>query len=106
RAQLVRVPKAGSSEASVLARLLGGCKPRGPCCRFPGDPPGSCPARHLMCPAVTGCTGHSMPGGARQKLQDPSVFSMSNLRDVVDRLVSGFFYTAPHSPACAQSESV
>lgn len=47
-----------------------------------------------------------MPGGARQKLQDPSVFSMSNLRDVVDRLVSGFFYTAPHSPACAQSEGV
>ncbi|CAN0550029.1 unnamed protein product, partial [Ectocarpus sp. 12 AP-2014] len=31
RLQLVRVPKAGSSEASVIARRLGGCVPRGPC---------------------------------------------------------------------------
>lgn len=104
--QLVRIPKAGSSEASVIARHLGGCKPRGPCCSFPGDPPGSCPARHLMCPEVEGCTGHFMPGGAKDKLKDPSVFSMSNLRDVVDRLVSGFFYTDPHSPPCAHGENV
>lgn len=34
------------------------------------------------------------------------VFSMSNLRDVPDRLVSGFFYTAPHSPTCARQEIV
>lgn len=35
-------------------------------------------------------------------LQDPTVFSMTNLRGVVDRLVSGFFYTKPHSPRCAR----
>lgn len=51
--QLVRVPKAGSSEISLIARRLGGCTPRGPCCNWPGDPPGSCPAKGLMCPAVS-----------------------------------------------------
>lgn len=50
--QLLRVPKAGSSGASVIARRLGGCMPPGPCCRFPGDPPRSCPAHGLMCPRV------------------------------------------------------
>lgn len=34
------------------------------------------------------------------------VFSMSNLRDVSDRLISGFFYTAPHSPMCARQQNV
>ena len=47
-----------------------------------------------------------MSHDARAALQDPSVFSMSNVRDVVDRLVSGFFYTAPHSPECARREIV
>ncbi|CAN0357361.1 unnamed protein product [Ectocarpus sp. 6 AP-2014] len=51
RLQLVRVPKAGSSEASVIARRLGGCVPRGPCCMMPGHPPGSCPSEGLMYPA-------------------------------------------------------
>ena len=50
--QLVRVPKAASSAASEIARRLGGCTPRGPCCRFPGSPRGSCPAKDLMCPTV------------------------------------------------------
>ena len=40
------------------------------------------------------------------KLMDPAVFSMSNLRHVVDRMVSGFFYTKPHSPHCAQGDTV
>lgn len=40
------------------------------------------------------------------KLKDPAVFSMSNLRHVVDRMVSGFFYTNPHSPHCAQEDTV
>ncbi|CAM9301460.1 unnamed protein product [Ectocarpus sp. 4 AP-2014] len=39
-------------------------------------------------------------------LEDPGVFSMSNLRDVVDRMVSGFFYVHPHSPPCARMENV
>eukprot|EP00903_Cladosiphon_okamuranus_P018398 g16922.t1 len=104
--QLVRVPKAGSSEASVIARRLGGCVPRGPCCKFPGDPPGSCPAVGLMCPMVHGCAGHNMGLKALDILEDPAVFSMTNLRGVVDRLVSGFFYTKPHSPKCAREDVV
>lgn len=31
---------------------------------------------------------------------------MGNLRDVVDRIVSGFFYTPPHSPPCARGTNV
>ena len=38
--QLVRVPKSASSSASVIARRLGGCMPRGPCCNSPGELPG------------------------------------------------------------------
>lgn len=38
--------------------------------------------------------------------RDPKVFSMSNMRDVKDRIVSAFFYTAPHSPACARRDTV
>lgn len=63
----------------------------------------------LCCPVfekVAGCTSHFVGGKKRRLLRDPSVFSMSNLRDVVDRLVSGFFYAAPHSPACAQLDRV
>ncbi|CAM9359759.1 unnamed protein product [Ectocarpus fasciculatus] len=104
--QLIRVPKAGSSEASVIARRLGGCVPRGPCCRFPGDPPGSCPLEGLMCPMVTGCTSHRMDPTTTTMLEDPSVFSMTNIRGVVDRMVSGFFYTDPHSPPCAWKDDV
>lgn len=39
-------------------------------------------------------------------LKDPGVFSMTNLRGVVDRLVSGFFYSKPHSPLCAREDVV
>ncbi|CAM9422857.1 unnamed protein product [Ectocarpus fasciculatus] len=98
--QLVRVPKAGSSEASVIARRLGGCVPRGPCCRFPGNPPGSCLRKDLLCPAVKGCTAHRMDSTKATMLEDPSVFSMTNFRGVVDRMVSGFFYGYGHSPPC------
>ncbi|CAN0194624.1 unnamed protein product [Pylaiella littoralis] len=104
--QLVRVPKAGSSEISLIARRLGGCTPRGPCCNWPGDPPGSCPAKGLMCPAVVGCTGHHMGDKKLAELKDANVFSMTSVRGVVDRMVSGFFYAAPHSPGCAHKEVV
>ncbi|CAM9727702.1 unnamed protein product [Ectocarpus sp. 12 AP-2014] len=106
RLQLVRVPKAGSSEASVIARRLGGCVPRGPCCMMPGHPPGSCPSEGLMCPAVLGCTAHKMDPKRNTMLEDPSVFSMSNIRDVVDRMVSGFLYTQPHTPLCTRTDDV
>ncbi|CAB1109616.1 unnamed protein product [Ectocarpus sp. CCAP 1310/34] len=103
---LMLVPKAGSSEASVVARRLGGCVPRGPCCMMPGHPPGSCPSEGLMCPAVLGCTAHKMDPKRNTMLEDPSVFSMSNIRDVVDRMVSGFLYTQPHSPLCTRTDDV
>ncbi|CAM9825520.1 unnamed protein product [Ascophyllum nodosum] len=104
--QLVRVPKAGSSEASMVARRLAGCNPKGPCCKFPGDPPGSCPERGLMCNKVTGCAAHNMDSFKKRELLSPGVFSMANVRDVADRIVSGFFYTSPHSPECARESVV
>ena len=39
-------------------------------------------------------------------LADASVFSMSHIRDIVDRLVSGFFYGSGHAPQCAKENSV
>ena len=46
----IRIPKAGSSSLSVVARALAGCRPDGyPCCVWPGDPPGSCPRKGLKC---------------------------------------------------------
>lgn len=47
-----------------------------------------------------------MGDASRAMLKDSSVFSMANVRGVVDRMVSGFFYTAPHSPDCAQKDVV
>ncbi|CAN0111765.1 unnamed protein product [Ectocarpus sp. 4 AP-2014] len=73
---------------------------------MPGHPPGSCPSEGLMCPAVLGCTAHKMDSKRNTMLEDPSVFSMSNIRDVVNRMVSGFLYTQPHSPLCTKTEDV
>lgn len=47
-----------------------------------------------------------MGGKEVRLLRNPALFSMSNLRDVVDRLVSGFFDVGPHSPACAHMDNV
>lgn len=55
---------------------------------------------------VVGCAGHNVGPIERAVLQNPAVFSMANIRDVADRIVSGFFYTFPHSPACARQEDV
>ena len=44
RMHLIRVPKASSSSLSAITRRMVGCNPPGPCCRYPGDPVGSCPA--------------------------------------------------------------
>ncbi|CAM9825383.1 unnamed protein product [Ascophyllum nodosum] len=104
--QLVRIPKAASTEASVVARRLAGCNPRGPCCKYPGSPRGSCPAHDLYCPQVTGCIAHNMRDVEKEDLLSPDVFSMANVRDVTDRIISGFFYSAPHSPRCARAKHV
>lgn len=55
---------------------------------------------------VTGCVGHHIGKKEIIALQDPLVFSMSNIRDVVDRLVSGFLFGSIHSPECAKREKV
>eukprot|EP00904_Undaria_pinnatifida_P002324 jgi/Undpi1/12092/HiC_scaffold_4.g01790.m1 len=107
--QIVRVPKAGSGEASVIARLLGGCMPRGPCCAVRYNMPGmpDCPGDYMnQCTAVTGCLMHTMGTEEISALENPSVYSMSNIRDVVNRLVSGFFYGSQHAPECAKEEVV
>lgn len=88
----IRIPKAGSSSLSITARALAGCHPDGfPCCKGVGDPPGSCPRRDLLCPAVTGCTGHRPAYSGTEPI-------ISSLRHPVDRLISAFFYTPPHRP--------
>lgn len=46
---------------------------------------------------VIRCVGHYVNRGV---LHDSSVFSMRNLRNVVDRVASGVFFAPPHSPRC------
>ena len=55
---------------------------------------------------VIGCVAHNVGPDRYAMLQDPSTYSMASLRGVVDRMVSGFLYTAPHSPPCAMREDV
>lgn len=87
----VRIPKSGSSALSVTARALAGCHPDGfPCCKFPGDPKGSCPRKDLMCPLVTGCTDHRPDYRGDEAV-------ITTLRDPVARSVSAFFYHYPHT---------
>jgi hypothetical protein len=87
----IRIPEAGSFELSVTARALAGCHPDGyPCCVFPGDPKGSCPRKDLMCPLVTGCTGH-------QPDYEGDETVITSLRDPVSRSVSAFFFAPPHT---------
>lgn len=90
----VRVPKAGSSSLSIIARALAGCLPDGfPACNFPGDPPGSCPRKGLMCPMVKGHVGHRPNYDHNDQLP-----IITSLRDPKKRLLSAFFYTKPHRP--------
>jgi hypothetical protein len=90
---IIRIPKAGSSSLSMMARALAGCKPDGyPCCKFPGSPKGSCPKRNLVCPVIRGCTGH-VPNFQGD---EPAITS---LRHPVERLISAFFYYPPHRPS-------
>lgn len=53
---------------------------------------------------VIGCNTHDGGYNGRQVLQDSTIFSMSNLRDVADRMISGFLYEHPHNPPCAREQ--
>lgn len=87
----IRIPKSGSSALSAIARGLAGCHPDGyPCCKFPGNPAGSCPRKDLMCPLVTGCTDHYPNFNGNETI-------VTSLRNPVKRSVSAFFYAPPHT---------
>jgi hypothetical protein len=95
---LLRIPKASSTSMSIVARRIAGCYPRGPCCKYPGDPPGSCPSKELfkceLQQKVIGCTHHKANYHA---LMDPKVLSITIMRDPVTRAISSFIYGGIHS---------
>jgi len=104
RIHLIRVPKASSSSLSTVARRIAGCEPYGPCCKFPGDPPGSCPTKGLFaCHTqghVIGCTGHNSNYPA---LLNPTIKSITMLREPYSRAVSAFFYGgSQHNNKCTR----
>jgi len=84
---ILRIPKAGSSHMSMVARSLAGCNPVGMACR------------NLLCPAVRNCEGHrpTFPWGEDRKSNnfEPSI---TVFRDPASRLASAFFYRPPHRP--------
>jgi hypothetical protein len=97
RLHLIRVPKAGSTATSVIARRLVGCTPAGPCCQYPGTPRGTCPQRGLMCPNVVGCTEHH---AHMSVLMNPEIPSLMVMRHPVSRALSAFFYPGMARGTC------
>jgi hypothetical protein len=96
---LIRVPKAASSSLSQLARRMAGCDPPGPCCKYPGEPKGSCPRKELFaCSSeaggpIVGCTSHKHN---YQQLLNSSVPSISMMREPISRSVSAYYYPGVH----------
>ena len=97
RIHILRIPKASSTALSVVARRFVGCFPAGPCCKYPGDPPGSCPNPDFFAcqkeRRVIGCTNHYPMHGT---LDDSSIVSISIMREPVSRSISAFFYPGDH----------
>lgn len=93
RIHLIRIPKASSSSLSAVCRRIAGCEPYGPCCKYPGDPPGSCPTIGLFAchtqGLVIGCTGHNSNYKA---LLNRNIKSFSMMREPMSRAISAFFY--------------
>lgn len=103
---ILRVPKASSSVLSMIARRAVGCVPAGPCCKYPGDPPGSCPQEHLFSchkeRRVLGCTNHYSNYHA---LVDFNVTSISIMREPIARSISAYFYPGTHHNSnCTQDK--
>lgn len=94
---IIRIPKASSSALSTVARRMVGCTPPGPCCRYPGHPPGTCPSKELIAcqqqHRVVGCTHHFPNNDA---LLNNSIPSISFMRDPTARSISAFFYPGIH----------
>jgi hypothetical protein len=97
RVHLIRIPKASSSSLSAIARRAVGCGPPGPCCRYPGEPAGSCPLREMfVCQEqkkVIGCTDHFPNLWFLFKSDVPTI---SMMRNPFSRSISGFFYPGIH----------
>jgi hypothetical protein len=105
RVHLLRIPKSSSTSLSIIARRMVGCNPPGPCCKYPGDPIGSCPSKDLFACELTGkvigCT-HHYPN--QESLTNPLVASISMVREPLARSISAFFYPGiHHNSACTRS---
>lgn len=106
---LIRVPKAGSSALSAVARRIAGCQPPGPCCYYPGSPHGSCPAvgdppqkYALACSNIVGCVGHD-PNV--DKIYSPDFVSVSMMREPFGRAISAYSYYPPHTNRVGKCEN-
>jgi hypothetical protein len=101
RVHLVRLPKAASTSLSMVARRAVGCEPPGPCCRWPGDPVGSCPNKKLFdCQVnrqVIGCTGHNPEINILKSSTMPAI---TMFREPISRSISAFFYPNHHNMEC------
>ena len=70
---------------------------KGPCCKWPGEPKGTCPSKELFAchqdGKVIGCV-HHYPN--YDQLINPIVVSISMMRDPNMRALSAFFYPGIH----------
>lgn len=102
RFHLMRIPKTGSSTLSAVLRRLAGCDPPGACCKYPGNPPGSCPATaerplQYFCDRILGCTGHNPHYDSFLFSKSRHHILISMMREPVARSLSAFAYHHPHT---------